>query len=154
MEEAIAEDKDDSRLEKVKERQDHYVAEKIREGDEHREERDEQHDPRPTEENVDAQDRRATGSEEAVIDGEQGDDDMGDETKADRKEEDVLVDLPSSSTDIRLRSPDRKPARKRGSREVSAGARTSAVHEDEPDTKKIILDADDGEAASVKDDDD
>ena len=109
MEEDIAKDKDDSRLEKVRERQDHYVAAKIREEDEHREERDEQHDPRPTEANVDA-------SEATVNDEGHGDEEMDDKSSADTKEEDVLVDLPSSSTDIRLRSPERRPARKRASR--------------------------------------
>ena len=66
---------------------------------------------------------------------------MSDEAVDERIEEEALVDGPAGSSDIRLQSPVRRSATKRGSR----------IHEDEPDTKKTIWD--DGEDANVKSED-
>ena len=89
MESEIAKDETDKRAEKVKERQDHYVANKIQQDDIDKG----VNDPR----------------EEVAMEPEQPDVPMEDDILA----EEPLVDAPIGQTDVRLKSPERKKAIKR-----------------------------------------
>ena len=89
LEEEIAKDDNDKRADKVKERQDHYVAQKVEEGEDAQRDQDPRQDDEPNNEDKD------NGQEDV-------DDDM--------KEDETLIDAPGTKSEARFRSPERKKA--------------------------------------------
>ena len=105
MEEEISKDASDTRAEKAKERQDHYIAQQIQQEDER------ERDPRNNDEH----------------EPKKVDEDMTGDHADDVVDVEGLIDAPASNTYIRLKSPERRKAKKRG----------TARHEEEPSTQRI-----------------
>ena len=123
MEKAIAEDVDDDRTRKAKESLDHYLAQQVEEGDvrQEREVDPRQDEPEPAvqeEERVNEPERFDIGS---PVKNKEQDKDMQEEVELDEG--------PSNVSERRIRTPVRPVATKR----------RRGVHDEEPDTKKIIV---------------
>ena len=119
LEGAIAADEDDDRTKKVQERQDHFAAQKVAEGDEDVKRGT---DPRPEGDQEDApvQEEDMNGAERFNIGSPAREKDGGG---------DDLEDAHTLVSERRVKTPVRPPASKR----------RSVVHDEEPDTKRIIL---------------
>ena len=124
IEERISEDKSDDRAEKAKERIEHFISQKIADGDQ-KAERD---DPQLNEPNIIEQDA-PEGVNDAPMETERFE--IFSPGRAGRDApEDELEDGPTGVSERRLHSPVRAPPVKR----------RNTTHEEEPDTKKIIVD--------------
>ena len=174
MESEIAKNEDDDRMMKVQERHDHFAAEKVAEGDQERGEdprKPEDNEPKPRDEGGATDDATpstpATGKRNPIFfeidtppgfrpdaEMENGEDVLADGPAgpSDRRvltpgphvptiEEDiVLADGPEIGGERRIKPPVRRPAIKR-----RALTEQMFTHEDEPDTKKTILDEPEGD---------
>ena len=123
MEAEIALDTTDKRAEKVKERQEHYLAQKI---------------------DKDKQDERTIDPQEKDIPNDEPRDSdvpMSDANEQGQEGEEPLIDGPVTASDRRIQTPERKKAVKR-----SVG-----IHDEEPDTKKIIIEDDEMDEADEND---
>ena len=128
----IAENEDDDRTKKAKERLGHYLAQQVAEGDVQDERVADPREEKPEEKPENA--APEVEADEDMKDPEEFE--IGTPGKAgpDRADEglgdDVLDDGPTSFSERRFRSPVRPPAVKR----------KTGVHDEEPGTKRIILD--------------